>query len=173
MTTCLGKSCSFGLPRLPFVNCCQFMYLVISFLVLRAGCVIWLYRFLIISYLFNLLIVIQDGSWPIFYVNVIHSVDPVFFDWYVCQIFYSNTLVYIANGKTSCSILQQFTGRKCVTLFDAVLWRHPSHRLCLLDVRRCNVVFAHYKHIKISCERLHYSPTFDGISSVHRLIKLL
>ena len=35
MTTCLGKSCSFGLPRVPFVNCCQFMYLVISLLVLR------------------------------------------------------------------------------------------------------------------------------------------
>ena len=33
MTTCLGKSCSFGLPRVPFVNCCQFMYLVISRLV--------------------------------------------------------------------------------------------------------------------------------------------
>ena len=30
MTTCLGKSCSFGLPRVPFLNCCQFMYLVIS-----------------------------------------------------------------------------------------------------------------------------------------------
>ena len=33
MTTCLGKSCSFGLPRVPFVNCCQFMYLIISLLV--------------------------------------------------------------------------------------------------------------------------------------------
>ena len=32
--------------------------------------------------------------------------------------------------KKSCSILQQFTGRKCVTLFD---------------VRRCNDVFARYK----------------------------
>ena len=32
-----GKSCSFGLPSVPFVNCCQFMYLVISLLVLRAG----------------------------------------------------------------------------------------------------------------------------------------
>ena len=30
MTTCLGKNCSFGLPRVPFVNCCQFMYLVTS-----------------------------------------------------------------------------------------------------------------------------------------------
>ena len=30
MTTCLGKSCSFGLPRVPFVNCCQFMYSVFS-----------------------------------------------------------------------------------------------------------------------------------------------
>ena len=45
MTTCLGKSCSFGLPRVPFVNCCQFMYLVISILVLRAGCGICLYLF--------------------------------------------------------------------------------------------------------------------------------
>ena len=27
LTTCLGKSCSSGLPRVPFVNCCQFMYL--------------------------------------------------------------------------------------------------------------------------------------------------
>ena len=35
MTTCLGKSCSFGLPHVPFVNCCQFMYLVISLLVFR------------------------------------------------------------------------------------------------------------------------------------------
>ena len=29
MATCLGKSYSFGLPRVPFVNCCQFVYLVI------------------------------------------------------------------------------------------------------------------------------------------------
>ena len=53
MTTCLGKSCSFGLPRVPFVNCCQFMYLVISLLVLRAACGIWLYQFLIIDYPFT------------------------------------------------------------------------------------------------------------------------
>ena len=37
MTTCLGKSCSFSLPWVPFINCCQFMCLVISLLVLRAG----------------------------------------------------------------------------------------------------------------------------------------
>ena len=54
MTTCLGKSCSFGLPRVPFVNYCQFMYLVISLLVLRAGYGIWLYQFLIIAYRFIL-----------------------------------------------------------------------------------------------------------------------
>ena len=30
MTTYLGKSCSFCLPRVPFVNCRQFMYLVVS-----------------------------------------------------------------------------------------------------------------------------------------------
>ena len=54
MTTYLGKSCSFGLLRVPFVNCRQFMYLVISLLVLRAGCGIWLYQFLIIAYHFTL-----------------------------------------------------------------------------------------------------------------------
>ena len=53
MTTCLGKSCSFCLPRVPFVNCRQFMYLVISLLVLRTGYGIWLYQFLIIAYLFT------------------------------------------------------------------------------------------------------------------------
>ena len=53
MATCLGKSCSFGLPRVPFVKCCQFMYLVISLLVLRAGCGIRLCQFLIIAYLFS------------------------------------------------------------------------------------------------------------------------
>ena len=54
MTTYLGKSCSFCLPRVPFVNCRQFMYLVISLLVLRAGYGIWLYQFLIIAYLSTL-----------------------------------------------------------------------------------------------------------------------
>ena len=54
MTTYLGKSCSFCLPRVPFVNCRQFMYLVISLLVLRAGYGIWLYQFLIIAYFFTL-----------------------------------------------------------------------------------------------------------------------
>ena len=27
--TCLEKGCPFGLPRMPFVNCCQFMHLVL------------------------------------------------------------------------------------------------------------------------------------------------
>ena len=51
MTTCLGKSCSFSLPSVPFVNCCKSMYLVISLLVLRARYGIWL----IIAYLFTFL----------------------------------------------------------------------------------------------------------------------
>ena len=54
MTICLRKSCSFGLHRLPSINCCQFIYLVISLLVLRAWYGIWLYQFLIIAYLFTL-----------------------------------------------------------------------------------------------------------------------
>ena len=55
MTTCLEKSCSLSLPRVPFVNCCQFMYmyLVISLLVLRARYGILLCLFLIIAYLFT------------------------------------------------------------------------------------------------------------------------
>ena len=39
--------------RHTFIFCRQFMYLVISLLVLRAGCGIWLYQFLIIAYLFT------------------------------------------------------------------------------------------------------------------------
>ena len=53
MTTYLDKSYSFCLPRVPFVKCRQFMYLVSSLLVLRAGYGIWLYQFLIIAYLFT------------------------------------------------------------------------------------------------------------------------
>ena len=60
MTTCLGKSCSFGLPRVPFVNCCQFMYLVISLLVLRTRMWNLIYRFLIIAYFFY--IAVRKGS---------------------------------------------------------------------------------------------------------------
>ena len=39
MTTYLGKSCSFCLPRVPFVNCRQFMYLVSS--LFGSECRIW------------------------------------------------------------------------------------------------------------------------------------
>ena len=53
MTTCLGKSCSFGLLPVPFKNCSQFMYLVLSFSDLRTGYGIWLYQFLILAYLFT------------------------------------------------------------------------------------------------------------------------
>ena len=64
MTTCLGKSCSFGLPRVLFVNCCQFMYLVISLCtVLRTGCGVWLYQFLIIAYLFTFLYAKCQCQW--------------------------------------------------------------------------------------------------------------
>ena len=54
------------LPRVPFVNCRQFMYLVISLLVLKAGCGIWLYQFLIIAYLFTFQrdFLKQMSKWP-------------------------------------------------------------------------------------------------------------
>ena len=46
---------TYGVKGDLFVNCCQFMYLVVSLLVLRAGCGIWLHQFLIIAYPFTLL----------------------------------------------------------------------------------------------------------------------
>ena len=70
MTTCLGKSCSSGLPRVPLVNCCQFMYLVISLSVLRAEYGIWLYQFLIIAFLFTL---IFFGTFLISVVQLLHG----------------------------------------------------------------------------------------------------
>ena len=75
MTTYLGKSCSFSLPWVPFVNCCQFMYLIISLLVLRAGCGIWLYQFLIIAYLFTLG---PDESHPWVLKELASELGPVF-----------------------------------------------------------------------------------------------
>ena len=54
------------LPRAPFVNCRQFMYLVISLLVLRAGYGIWLYQFLIIAYLFTLRYIADKFEIPTF-----------------------------------------------------------------------------------------------------------
>ena len=62
MTTCLGKRCSFGLPRVPFVNCFQFMYffLFVSLLVLRARSGICLYQFMSIAYLFTLIVSVPD-----------------------------------------------------------------------------------------------------------------
>ena len=72
MTTYLGKSCSFGLPRVPFVNCRQFMYLVISLLVFRAGRAIGLYQFLIIAYLFSL----KSDFEHFFFHDIIHVYSP-------------------------------------------------------------------------------------------------
>ena len=70
MTTCLGKSCSFGLPCIPFVNCCQFMYLDLSLLVLTAGYLIWLYQFLISAYLFTFSIFSLKSQINVLYMNM-------------------------------------------------------------------------------------------------------
>ena len=78
MTTYLGKSCSFCLPRVPFVNCRQFMYLVISLLVLRAGYGIWLYQFLIIAYLFTFLNRWTESCSDIY--NYVTNGDPIVLD---------------------------------------------------------------------------------------------
>ena len=49
MTTRLGKSCSFGLPRVPFVNWCQLMYLVITSPTEGEGGIFLLVRILLAS----------------------------------------------------------------------------------------------------------------------------
>ena len=63
MTTWLGKSSSFGLPRVPFVNRCEFMYLVTSHLFwgqdMGSDCII----FLIIAYLLTWETVIGTIFW--------------------------------------------------------------------------------------------------------------
>ena len=43
MTTCFGKGYSFGLLFVFFVNVYQFVCLLLSHLVLRVRCEIWLY----------------------------------------------------------------------------------------------------------------------------------
>ena len=63
MTICLGKNCSFGFPRVPFVNCCQFIYLVISFWVLRA-------RF------WDLIVSVPDHCLHFYFALYIISSDP-------------------------------------------------------------------------------------------------
>ena len=73
------------------------MYLVTSLLVLRAGCGIWLYQFLIIAYLFTLLSPkFQDSSWsvklsrPVWVLPGCKPWRQVFFCWclyIVCQPF--------------------------------------------------------------------------------------
>ena len=94
MTTYLGKSCSFCLPRVPFVNCRQFMYLVISLLVLRAGYGIWLYQFLIIAYLFTLHSLVR-GPWGVnmssIWQNIVTCMDVLYFH---CCIFSTDSATY-------------------------------------------------------------------------------
>ena len=54
MTTYLGKSCSFGILCVSFVNLNQFECVFLSLLVVRVGCGLWLYKFMIIAFLFTL-----------------------------------------------------------------------------------------------------------------------
>ena len=57
MTICFEKNCSFGLLRISFVSVYQFCMCVFpSVLVLRVGCGIRLYNFLIIAILVTLAI---------------------------------------------------------------------------------------------------------------------
>ena len=52
MTTCLGNSCSFVSSCVSFKNVC--VCVLLSLLVLRMGCEIRLYKFLVIDFCFTL-----------------------------------------------------------------------------------------------------------------------
>ena len=67
MTTYLGKSCSFGLPRVPFVNCRQFMYLVII-------------PFGFEGRMWDLIVSVPDHCLSFYFVTVIREItqNPVF-----------------------------------------------------------------------------------------------
>ena len=57
MTICLGKSCSFGLPRVPFVNCCQFF--VFSYFSFGFECRMW-----------DLIVLVSDHCLSIYFSQV-------------------------------------------------------------------------------------------------------
>ena len=61
-----------------------------------------------------------------------------------------------------------------MTLFGAILWRHPSHRPCFPDVRRCNVVFARYKRKKYGLILHTPGPEIHDLAChIHSLLTLL
>ena len=78
MTTCPGQSCLFGLPRMPFVNCCQFMYLVITnnlgfedrILDLIVSVPDHCYCFTLLSLLKDILVIFWRGSWSAIKVKI-------------------------------------------------------------------------------------------------------
>ena len=70
-------------------------------------------------------------------------------------------LAYIGNGKKSCSILQEFTGRNVwrymAPFCDIIL---PTDHVSLTSFLRRII------NIRNTCKRLRYSQTFGGISLV-------
>ena len=72
---------------------------------------------------------------------------------------------YIVNVKKSCSILQQFTGRKCVTLYGVFLCViiPIDHISLTLDGVTS---FLLVENVRNTCKRLRYSQLFGWISSV-------
>ena len=117
MTTYLGKSCSFGLPRVPFINCRQFMYLVNSLLVLRAGCGIWLYQFLIIAYLCALCFFY--GAFHVFVLPC--SLFSFFFCFFFFPVLFNIVITSVCEGRSGiCAFLAfvcLFCARKFLPIF--------------------------------------------------------
>ena len=135
MTTYLGKSCSFCLPRVPFVNCRQFMYLVISLLVLRAGYGIWLYQFLIIAYLFTSHI--NNGSFQF----VDHSEARTFRTEWTHPRLHCSIQVALSLSAESATFLQQ-----CPRL-NTVLPYYTLKKKWIPELQVISDAYAHYKSV--------------------------
>ena len=144
MATYLGKSCSFCLPRVPFVNCRQFMYLVISLLVLRAGYGIWLYQFLIIAYLFTLLPSLIAHRWLGRQTQWRPQHKAIYFGWLGPELFclllgssrFNSWFSFVPVFQWCCSTPRGSPGVGRNTLFLS------SPHLCFIIVFICDLLFS-------------------------------
>ena len=123
------------------------MYLVISFLVLRAGCGIWLYQFLIIAYLFTLSGSLKFGTnvgYDLLYC-VRENQAPPFIILFICPLFFlSNQIssdrflnsyesqsfqfcIHLETSQVYCGAENQDTEINFILLFPFFLFFSISH----------------------------------------------
>ena len=159
MTTYLGNSCSFCLPRVPFVNCRQFMYLVISLLVLRAGYGIWLYQFLIIAYLFtsDRLPKCEECE------KRFHASCSNLGDDELLRTESGDGAWYCTNCKPACGLCSGavLKGHKAVQCDNCDMWTHNECSF-IAETQHETVSSTNYTWICLKCEFFNFSDSFFG-----------